>query len=66
MTKPKTIPERIESILIHEGRALRVSEIVTRLKDVSRTSVNRALTKLKNRGLVKFLGRQSGWMSTRL
>lgn len=59
-----TIPERIRALLIKEGSPLTAKEITKRLGDVSRTAVNRALTKVKDRGYARFLGRTIGWVST--
>lgn len=59
-----TIPERIASMLVIEAAPLTAHEIAERLGDVSRTAVNRALTKLKDRGQAKFLGRTIGWVAT--
>jgi DNA-binding GntR family transcriptional regulator len=61
---PDSIPNSIRSRLILEGKPLLVSEISLLFPNVSRTSINRALTKLKERGHAEFLGREVGWRST--
>jgi len=59
-----TIPDRVLAILIREGRPLQATEIENRLGDVSRSSVNRALQKLRVRKQAKYLGRLDGWVET--
>jgi DNA-binding GntR family transcriptional regulator len=58
---PDTIPNRLYSKLLERGHPLMITEICLLFPDVSRTSINRALTKLEERGMVEFLGRSTGW-----
>lgn len=58
-----TIPERIVALLIENCAPLGAAEITEKLKDVSRTSVNRALTKLKDRGQIHMVSRSLGWVA---
>lgn len=58
-----TIPERIVALLISNSAPMGAVEITTALKDVSRTSVNRALTKLKDRGEIRMISRSLGWVA---
>jgi len=59
-----TIPERIVALLISNGAPMGAAEITASLKNVSRTSVNRALTKLKDRGEIRMISRSLGWVAT--
>ena len=58
-----TIPDRIVALLISNAAPMGAAEITNSLKDVSRTSVNRALTKLKDRGLIRMISRSLGWVA---
>ena len=62
---PDTVPNRILSRLILAGRPRTAKEISLAFTDISRTSINRALTKLKERGQAEFLGRSEGWKATK-
>lgn len=63
MKDETTIPNRILALLIREAAPLTAEEITKRLGDVSRTAVNRALTKIKDRNQARFLGRTIGWIA---
>jgi len=58
-----TIPERIVALLISNVAPMGAAEITVGLRNVSRTSVNRALTKLKDRGEIRMISRSLGWVA---